>query len=68
VLERVKIACLLASSRDDPFAGGDNVTNWSRGLSHITGRIVPGSAHAMAIYFDVREELLQFLHRSVARQ
>jgi pimeloyl-ACP methyl ester carboxylesterase len=68
VLERVKIPCLLASSRDDPFAGGDNVTNWSRGLSHVTGRIIPGSAHAMAIYFDVREELLQFLHRSLARQ
>jgi pimeloyl-ACP methyl ester carboxylesterase len=66
VLERLKIPCLLASSREDPFAGGDNVSNWSRGLSHVTGRIVPGSAHAMAIYFDIRDELLQFLHQALA--
>jgi pimeloyl-ACP methyl ester carboxylesterase len=66
VLERLKTPCLLASSRDDPFAGADNVTEWSRGLSHVTGRIVPGSAHAMAIYFDMRDELLQFLDQSLA--
>ena len=65
-LERLKVPCLLASSRDDPFAGGDNVSTWSRGLSHVTGRIVPGSAHAMAIYFEVRDDLLQFLQQSLA--
>jgi hypothetical protein len=27
----------------------------------VSGRLIPGSAHAMAIYFDVREELLRFL-------
>jgi hypothetical protein len=27
----------------------------------VSGRLIPGSAHAMAIYFDVRDELLQFL-------
>jgi hypothetical protein len=60
-LERLTTPCFLASSRDDPFEGGANVTAWSRGLSHVTGRLVPGSAHAMAIYFDVREDLLRFL-------
>jgi pimeloyl-ACP methyl ester carboxylesterase len=60
-LERITTPCFLASSRDDPFDGGANVTAWSRGLSHVTARLVPGPAHGMAIYFDVRDELLQFL-------
>jgi alpha-beta hydrolase superfamily lysophospholipase len=60
-LERLTTPCFLASSRDDPFDGGANVTAWSRGLSQVTGRLVPGSDHAMAIYFDVRDELLHFL-------
>lgn len=65
-LERVKVPCFLASSRDDPFDGGANVTAWSRDLSHVTSRLVAGSAHAMAIYFDVRDELLRFLQRALA--
>jgi pimeloyl-ACP methyl ester carboxylesterase len=67
-LEQVKVPCYLASSREDPFEGGANATNWSRGLSHVTARIVPGSAHAMAIYFDVRDELLRFLRQSLGVQ
>jgi hypothetical protein len=64
-MERLKMPCYLASSRDDPFQGGANVTAWSRDLSHVTARQVPGSAHAMAIYYDVRDELLRFLRRSL---
>ncbi len=67
-LEQVKVPYYLASSREDPFEGGTNVTNWSRGLSHVTARIVPGPAHAMAIYFDVRDELLRFLRQSLTVQ
>ncbi len=67
-LEQVKVPCYLASSREDPFEGGANATNWSRGLSHVTERIVPGSAHAMAIYFDVRDDLLRFLRQSLGVQ
>jgi|SRR5215213_9068563 len=65
ILERVKIPCFLASSREDPFDAAANVTAWSRELPHVTARVVPGSAHAMAIYFDVRDELLRFLHQSL---
>lgn len=65
VLERLKAPCFLASSREDPFQGAANVNAWSRGLMHIKGRIVSGSAHAMAIYFDVRDELLRFLRQSL---
>lgn len=64
-LEQFKTPAFLASSREDPFDGGANVSTWSRGLSHVTARIIPGSAHAMAIYFDVRDELLRFLHQSL---
>ncbi|HKP50493.1 MAG TPA: alpha/beta fold hydrolase [Gemmatimonadales bacterium] len=60
-LEKIRVPCFLASSREDPFDGGGNVTRWSEGLSHVSERLIPGSAHAMAIYFDVREELLRFL-------
>jgi dienelactone hydrolase len=68
ILERVKTPFFLASSREDPFDGGANVTAWSRDLSHVKGHLVPGSAHAMAIYFDVRDELLRFLHQSLGIQ
>jgi pimeloyl-ACP methyl ester carboxylesterase len=64
-LERTKVPCFLASSREDPFDGGANVTAWSRGLAHVAGRIIPGAAHAMAIYFDIRDELLRFLRQSL---
>lgn len=67
-LEQVKVPCYLASSREDPFEAAANATNWGRGLSHVTARIVPGSAHAMAIYFDVRDELLRFLRQSLGVQ
>jgi dienelactone hydrolase len=67
-LEQSKTPCYLASAREDPFDGGANVTTWSRGLSHVTARLVPGSAHAMAIYFEVRDELLRFLLNSLGLQ
>ena len=64
-VERVTAPCFLASSRDDPFDGATNVTAWSRGLSHVTARLVPGAAHAMAIYFDVWDELLAFTRHAL---
>jgi pimeloyl-ACP methyl ester carboxylesterase len=67
-LERLKTPCFLASSREDPFDGGANVAAWSQGLSHVRARILPGSAHAMAIYFEVRDELLRFLRESLGVQ
>lgn len=55
------IRFLLASSQADPFEGAANAEAWSRGLGHARARIVPGSGHAMAIYFAVRDELVGFL-------
>ena len=57
-LESISVPCFLTSSRDDPFSGGANVTSWSAGLAHVKTRLVPGSAHGMAIYYEVREEVL----------
>jgi dienelactone hydrolase len=67
-LQQTKVPCFLASSREDPFDGGANVTGWSKGLPHVTSRLVSGSAHAMAIYFDVRDDLLRFLRQSIGLQ
>jgi len=64
-VERLRMPVFLASSEEDPFEGGANVTRWSQGLSHVSTRLVPGAAHAMAIYFDVRDELLTFLRRAL---
>ena len=60
-VEGLKAKCYLASSERDAFSGADNVRNWSRGLSHVTAKVVPGDGHAMAIYYDLRDDLLHWL-------
>jgi len=62
-VERLTLPVWLGSSAADPFDGGANVTRWSQGLTHVTARLVPGSAHAMATYFDIRDELMTFLRK-----
>lgn len=64
-VERLQAPFYLASSRDDPFDGAGNVAAWSQGLAPARTRIVPGAGHAMAIYFDVRDELLEFLRTAL---
>jgi hypothetical protein len=34
-------------------------------LAHVSCRVVPGTGHAMAIYFAVRDELVGFLRAAV---
>jgi pimeloyl-ACP methyl ester carboxylesterase len=60
-------AALLTSSEGDAFAGADNVRNWSQGLGHVTSRLVPGHAHAMGIYYQVREDILAFVKANVLK-
>jgi pimeloyl-ACP methyl ester carboxylesterase len=64
-LEAISAPAFLASSEGDPFSGGDNVKSWSQGLSHVTSKLVPGTAHAMGIYYDVRSDLLAFVKAKV---
>ncbi len=61
VMERLDVPCYLASSHDDVFDGASNVINWGRGLEHASTRLVEGDAHAMGIYYEVRDELLAFV-------
>ena len=62
-VERLTLPVWLGASEGDQFEGGANVTRWSQGQAHVTARLVPGAAHAMAIYYDVRDELVSFLRR-----
>ncbi len=63
--ERISAATLHTSSEDDAFAAATNVRVWSEGLAHARALVVPGSAHAMAIFYDVRPEVLAFLRRTL---
>lgn len=65
-LEALRVPAYLATSAGDVFDGATNARNWSEGLAHVRIRIVDGAAHAMGIYYDVREELLAFLVGAVA--
>jgi len=64
-IQQIEAHGLLASSEGDPFAGAANVRAWSQGLKGVTSRIVPGDAHAMAIYYDVRDDVVAFVHRVI---
>jgi dienelactone hydrolase len=55
----------FASSEDDPFDGRANVERWSAGAARASTRLVPGAGHAMAIFYDIRDELLTFLRKSL---
>jgi pimeloyl-ACP methyl ester carboxylesterase len=66
-MESLRVPAFLASSEGDAFAGADNVRAWSTGLDHVTARLVPGAAHAMGIYYDVRTDLLAFVRGKVLK-
>ncbi|HET8633367.1 MAG TPA: alpha/beta fold hydrolase [Gemmatimonadales bacterium] len=57
---------LLTSSEHDPFDGAQNIRDWSRGLAHVLSRITPGTGHAMAIYYDVRDDVRDFVKHCLA--
>jgi dienelactone hydrolase len=63
--EQLRVPFYLASSREDPFDGAANGAAWSQGLAQARTRLVSGAAHAMAIYFDLRDELLEFLRTTL---
>jgi dienelactone hydrolase len=64
-MERITALALHASSEGDAFSAADNVRAWSEGLAHARTRLVPGSAHAMAIYYAVRDEVLEFVRKTL---
>lgn len=62
-LEKTRVPALLTASEGDAFNGAGNVREWSAGLVHVQTKLVPGTAHAMAIYYDVRETVLAFVRK-----
>jgi len=64
-LEKTRVPALLTSSEGDAFNGAGNAREWSAGLSHVQTRLVPGTAHAMAIYYEVRDGVLAFVRKSL---
>lgn len=66
-MERITARTLHTSSEGDAFAGAANARAWSEGLAHASAHIVPGTAHAMAIYYEVRGEVLAFVRRALGR-
>jgi len=64
--QSVRVPMLLTTSEQDPFDGANNVRTWGKGLSHVGTKIVPGGEHAMAIYYDVRREVIAFTKQVMA--
>ena len=64
--EALKTPMLLTSSEKDPFSGADSIRIWSKGLKHVGSRIVSGAEHGMAIYYEVRKEVLAFVKKTIA--
>jgi hypothetical protein len=64
-IEDCSAAYYFASAEQDPFEGRQNVERWGKGVSRATTRIVPGAGHAMAIFYEVRDELLAFLRKAL---
>jgi dienelactone hydrolase len=64
--ETLKTPMLLTSSEKDPFSGADSIRIWSKGLKHVGSKIISGSEHGMAIYYDVRKDVLAFVKKTVA--
>jgi pimeloyl-ACP methyl ester carboxylesterase len=64
-LETISVPCYLASSQRDPYFGGENATTWSAGLPRVKAKLVPGTAHGMAIYYEIREEVLAMIRSAI---
>lgn len=65
--ETLRMPMLLTTSERDPFDGANNARTWGQGLGHVTTRIVAGAEHGMAIYYDVRAEVLRFVRSTLGR-
>jgi pimeloyl-ACP methyl ester carboxylesterase len=64
-MERITAMTLHTSSDGDPFSAAANARAWSDGLPHARAHVVAGSGHAMAIYFEVRDEVLAFVGKAL---
>ena len=72
-MDRIRANCqalptpmLLTSSEKDPFDGANSIRTWSKGLKHVGTKIIPGAEHAMAIYYEVRRDVVAFVKKTIA--
>ncbi len=65
-MEQIRAATLHTSAEGDAFNAAANARAWSDGLIHARTRVVPGTGHAMAIYYDVREDVLEFVRKAMS--
>lgn len=72
-MDRIRVHCeslstpmLLITSQQDPFDGANNARTWSKGLRHVGTKVIPGADHGMAIYYDVRADVLSFVKKLLA--
>ncbi len=63
-MEKIVAETLHTSSEADAFSAAANARAWSEGLAHARAHLVPGHAHAMAIYYQARTEVLAFVRRA----
>lgn len=66
-MERITAQSLHTSSEHDAFSAAANARAWSDAPPHARALIVPGQGHAMAIYYQVRTEVLAFVRRAFGR-
>lgn len=59
--EKLECRFLHLASEKDAFDAAANARNWSTGLRHAKARVVGGDDHAMAIYYEVRDEVRAFV-------
>ncbi|MEO8295799.1 MAG: alpha/beta fold hydrolase [Gemmatimonadota bacterium] len=57
-LQSLSVPVLLASSDADPFDAAGNASTWGADLPNVSVCLVPGTDHGMAIYYEVRKDVL----------
>ena len=65
--QTLRMPMFLTTSERDPFDGANNARTWGQGLGHVTTRVIAGAEHGMAIYYDVRTEVLRFVRATLGR-
>lgn len=63
-MEKITADTLHTSSEADALSAAAKARAWTAGLPHARACIVPGLAHAMAIYCQTRTEVLAFVRRT----
>jgi pimeloyl-ACP methyl ester carboxylesterase len=64
-MEKITAQSLHTSAENDAFDAATNARRWSEGLKQARTAFVPGTAHAMGIYYAIRDQVLEFVQKSL---